>query len=100
MFTDSTRVPPENPQPKNKKPAEPYCASGPMSALCYETLCTPHRTRRTAVMMTVAMRPRVHSLKIEKIAFGVNYGFFLALFRGAKTFKLESDCTGSIRRLT
>jgi hypothetical protein len=36
-----------------------------------------------AVMMMVAMRPRVHSLKIKKIVFGVNYGFFLALFRGA-----------------
>jgi hypothetical protein len=50
-------VPPEKQQPKNKKPAEPYCASGPMSALCCETLCTPHRTRRMAVMMMVAMRP-------------------------------------------
>ena len=30
-----------------------------------------------AVMMMVAMRPRVHSFKIEKIAFGVNCGFFV-----------------------
>jgi hypothetical protein len=26
-------------------------------------------------MMMVAMRPRVHSKKIKKIFFGVNYGF-------------------------
>jgi len=26
-------------------------------------------------MMMVAMRPRVHSKKIKKIVFGVNYGF-------------------------
>jgi hypothetical protein len=36
-----------------------------------------------AMMMMVAMRPRVHSLKIKKIVFDVNYGLFLALFRGA-----------------
>jgi hypothetical protein len=48
-----------------------------MSALSYETLCTPHRARHVAVMMMVAMRPRVHSKKIKKIVFGVNYGFFL-----------------------
>jgi hypothetical protein len=37
-----------------------------------------------AVMRMVAMRPRVHSLKIEKIVFGVNYGFFLALVRAPR----------------
>src|SRR5271168_5420789 len=65
----------QNQPPENKKPAGAYCASGPMSALCCETLCTPHRARRVAVMMVVAMRPRVHSKKIKKIVFGVNYGF-------------------------
>jgi hypothetical protein len=53
-----------------------------------------------AVMMMVAMRLRVHSLKIEKIAFGVNHGFSLSPFPGATAFKLESEPTGSIRRLT
>jgi hypothetical protein len=78
MFTDSTCVPPANQQPKNKKPAGAYCASGSMSALCCETLCTPHRARRVAVivMMMVAMRPRVHNKKLKKIVFSVNNGFF------------------------
>jgi hypothetical protein len=49
-----------------------------MSALCCETLCTPHRARRVAVivMMMVAMRPRVHNKKLKKIVFSVNNGFF------------------------
>jgi hypothetical protein len=69
---------------ENKKPAGANCASGPMSALCCETLCTPHRARRMAVMAMVAMRPRVHTKKIEKIVFGVNNGFFREsrFFRG------------------
>jgi len=76
MFTDSTSSPPANQQPKNKKPAGAYCASGSMGALCFETLCTPHRARRVAVMMVVAMRPRVHNKKLKKIMFCVNNGFF------------------------
>jgi hypothetical protein len=39
-----------------------------------------------AVMMMVAMRPRVHSLKIKKIVFAVNYGFFLPYFVVARLF--------------
>jgi len=62
-------------RPKNKKPAGAFCASGPMSALCCETLCTPHRARRMAVMMVVAMRPKAHSKKVKKFAAGVNRGF-------------------------
>jgi hypothetical protein len=62
-------------RPKNKKPAGPYCASGPMSALFCETLCTPHRARRVAVMMMVAMRPSIHIKKVKKFAAGVNRGF-------------------------
>jgi len=46
-----------------------------MSALCRETLCTPHRARRVAVMMMVAMRPIVHIKKINKIVAAVNRGF-------------------------
>jgi hypothetical protein len=34
-----------------------------------------------AVMMMVAMSPRIHSSKIKKIAFGVNHGFFLPYFK-------------------
>ena len=60
---------------RNKKPAGAYCASGPMSALCCESLCTTHRARRMAVMRMVAMRPRVHGMKIKKIGGGVNRGF-------------------------
>jgi hypothetical protein len=45
---------------KNKKPAGLYCASGPMSALFSESLCTPHQPRRMAVMMVVSMRLRDH----------------------------------------
>ena len=59
-------VPLANQRPKNKKPAGAYCASGSMSALCCETLCTPHRARRVAVMMMVAMCPRVHTNKIKE----------------------------------
>jgi hypothetical protein len=50
---------------KNKKPAGLSCASGPMSALSSESLCTPHRTRRVAVMMMVPMRVRDHSEMAE-----------------------------------
>jgi hypothetical protein len=60
---------------ENKKPAGAFCASGPMSALCCETLCTPHRARRLAVMMMVAMRPRAHTKKVKKFGPGVNLGF-------------------------
>jgi hypothetical protein len=42
--------------------------------LCCETLCTPHRARRMAVMMVVAMRPKAHSTKVKKFAAGVNRG--------------------------
>jgi hypothetical protein len=52
-----------------------------------------------AVMMMLAVRPRVHSLKIKKIAFGVNNRFFLVLFRGAAAFRLESQSTESSRGL-
>jgi len=61
--------------PQNKKPAGAFCASGPMSALFSESLCTPHRARRMAVMVMVAMRPRVHTTKIKKIVLYVNRGF-------------------------
>jgi hypothetical protein len=64
-----------NQQPENKKPAGAYCASGSMSALCRETLCTPHRARRVAVMMMVAMRPRIHTKKLKKIVSSVNNRF-------------------------
>jgi hypothetical protein len=64
---------------RNKKPAGAFCASGPMSALCCETLCTTHRARRVAVMMMVAMRPRDHAMKIKKIRAGVNPGFSVGI---------------------
>jgi hypothetical protein len=67
-------------RPKNKKPAGAYCASGPMSALSCETLCTPHRARRVTVMMMVPMRPRVHTKKVKKIMAAVNRGFFGVFF--------------------
>jgi hypothetical protein len=38
---------------KNKKPAGAWCASGLMSALFSESLCTPQQARRVAVMMMV-----------------------------------------------
>jgi hypothetical protein len=41
---------------KNKKPAGAFCASGLMSAFFSDSLCTPQRARRVAVMMMVAMR--------------------------------------------
>jgi hypothetical protein len=41
---------------KNKKPAGAFCASGLMSAFFSDSLCTPQRARRVAVMMVVAMR--------------------------------------------
>jgi hypothetical protein len=41
---------------KNKKPAGLCCASGLMSALFSESLCTPQQARRVAVMMMVPMR--------------------------------------------
>ena len=68
--------------PKNKKPAGAFCASGPMSALCCETLCTPHRARRVAVMMMVAMRPRVHDKKVKKIDGWCQPRFFTAICIG------------------
>jgi hypothetical protein len=46
-----------------------------MSALFSESLCTPHRARRVAVMVMMAMRPRVHTIKIMKIVLCVNRGF-------------------------
>jgi hypothetical protein len=58
-----------------QKPAGAFCASGPMSALFSESLCTPHRARRVAVMVMMAMRPRVHTIKIMKIVLCVNRGF-------------------------
>jgi hypothetical protein len=59
---------------KNKKPAGAYCASGPKGVLCSETLWTPDRARREAVMMMmiVMMRPRVHKRKVKKIEESVN----------------------------
>jgi hypothetical protein len=50
---------------KNKKPAGLSCASGPMSALSNELLCTPHRARPVAMMMMVPMRVRDHSEMAE-----------------------------------
>jgi hypothetical protein len=49
-------MPPENQRPENKNPAGAWCASGLESALFSESLCTPQRARRMAVMMMVAMR--------------------------------------------
>lgn len=40
---------------KNKKPAGLRCASGLMSALFSETLCTPQRARHMAVMVKMVM---------------------------------------------
>jgi hypothetical protein len=45
---------------KNKKPAGLCCASGLMSALFSESLCTPHQPQRMAVMVVVSMRLRDH----------------------------------------
>jgi hypothetical protein len=43
--------------PKNKNPAGALCASGPMSALFSDSLCsTPYRARRVAVMVMRPMR--------------------------------------------
>jgi hypothetical protein len=41
---------------KNKKPAGALCASGLMSALFSESLCTPQQARRVAVVTMVPMR--------------------------------------------
>jgi hypothetical protein len=59
------QLPPEKSHQKNKKPAGAICASGPMSALCNETLSTPNRTRPVAGMMVVPMRLTFHA-KIER----------------------------------
>jgi hypothetical protein len=50
-------IPPIEKCPENKNPAGAYCASGPMSALYCENLCTTHRARLVAVMAMMTMRP-------------------------------------------
>jgi hypothetical protein len=43
-----------------------------------------------AVMMMVAMRPRVHSKKIKKMTVGVNNGFFATSTSGPRPKSADS----------